>query len=119
MGELVTHFLCNYFLFKLIKHGNLKGHLMRFDKRADKLMNCAGTICLISLSYSQLVIRLEAHVKMADPFTAKQLKKTFLVNTKHILSRELKTIAFSPVKILLFTRENSDVFNSLDELFFA
>ena len=67
MGELVTYFLCNLILFKLIKHGYLKGHLIRFDKMAYKLMDCAGTICLISMSYLQLVIRLEAHFETADP----------------------------------------------------
>ena len=37
-----------------------------------------------------------------------------LVNTKCISSRELKTLEFS---LVLLTRENSDVFNTLDEIY--
>ena len=37
------------------------------------------------------------------------------VNTKYISSRDLKTSKFS---IVLRTRENFDVFNSLDEIYF-
>ena len=40
-------------------------------------------------------------------------KCLFSVNTKYISSRELKTYKFS---LVLRTRENSDVFNSLDEI---
>ena len=48
---------------------------------------------------------------------ATQVKKKFtffLVNTKYISSRELKTSKFS---FLLRTHENSDVFNTLDEIY--
>ena len=38
----------------------------------------------------------------------------FLVNTKYISSRELQTSEFS---LVLRTRENSDVFNTLDEIY--
>ena len=38
----------------------------------------------------------------------------FSVNTKYISSRELKTSKFS---LVLRTRENSDIFNSLDEIY--
>ena len=38
----------------------------------------------------------------------------FSVNTKYISSRELKTSKFS---LVLRTRENSDVFNSRDEIY--
>ena len=38
----------------------------------------------------------------------------FLVNTKYISSRELKTSKFS---FVLRTHENSDVFNTLDEIY--
>ena len=38
----------------------------------------------------------------------------FLVKTKYISSRELKTLKFS---FVLHTRENSDVFNTLDEIY--
>ena len=41
-------------------------------------------------------------------------KFTFLVNTKYISSRELKTSKFS---FVLRTHENSDVFNTLDEIY--
>ena len=40
----------------------------------------------------------------------------FSVNTKYISSRELKTSKFS---LVLRTRENSDIFNSLDEIYFV
>ena len=40
----------------------------------------------------------------------------FSVNTKYISSRELKTSTFSPV---VRARENSDVFNSLDEIYLS
>ena len=39
---------------------------------------------------------------------------TFFVNTKYLSSLELKTSEFS---LVLPTRENSDVFNTLDEIF--
>ena len=39
----------------------------------------------------------------------------FLVNTKYISSCELKISEFS---LVLHTRENSDVFNTLDEIYF-
>ena len=38
----------------------------------------------------------------------------FLVNTKYFSSRELKTLKFS---FVLRTHENSDVFNTLDEIY--
>ena len=38
----------------------------------------------------------------------------FSVNTKYISSGEFKTLEFSRV---LHTRENSDVFNTLDEIY--
>ena len=39
----------------------------------------------------------------------------FLVNTKYMSSRELKTSKFS---FVLCTHENSDVFNTLDEIYY-
>ena len=41
-------------------------------------------------------------------------KFTFFVNTKYIQSRELKTSEFS---IVLRTPENSNIFNTLDEIY--
>ena len=40
----------------------------------------------------------------------------FFINTKHISSSELKT---SKISLVLHTRENSDVFNTLDEIYFV
>ena len=47
-------------------------------------------------------------------YKIKRKKNTFLVNTKYISSRELKTSKFS---FVLRTHENSDVFNTLDEIY--
>ena len=44
----------------------------------------------------------------------KKYKISFFVNTIYIPSRELKTSEFS---LVLHTRENSDVFNILDEIY--
>ena len=47
--------------------------------------------------------------------TSIKLKKIlFLVNTKYISSRDLKTSKFS---FVLRTHENSDAFNTLDEIY--
>ena len=43
-----------------------------------------------------------------------KLKNLFSVNTKYISSREFKT---SELSLVLHTRENSDVFNKLDEIY--
>ena len=66
------------------------------------------------------MIRLEAW--LTNLLTVNLLKKVKnkkenlfnLVNTKYISSRELKTSKFS---FVLRTHENSDVFNTLDEIY--
>ena len=62
-----------------------------------------------------IVIRLEAWLTNCLTVNfLKSIKNTFLVNTKYISSCELKTWKFS---FVLRTHENSDVFNTLDEIY--
>ena len=66
--------------------------------------------CIFSTSFS---VGETLHV--ADK-KVRNKKKSYLfsVNTKYISSRELKTSEFS---LVLRTRENSDVFKTLDEIY--
>ena len=65
-----------------------------------------------------IVIRLEAwllnYLKSSKMYKIKRKKILFTVNTKYMSSRELKTSKFS---LVLRTRENYDVFNTLDDMY--
>ena len=52
--------------------------------------------------------------KSSKKYKIKRKFTFFIVNTKYISSRELKTSIFS---FVLRTHENSDVFNTLDEIY--
>ena len=54
------------------------------------------------------------NVNLLKKYKIKRKFTFYLVNTKYILARELKTSKFS---FVLRSHENSDVFNTLDEIY--
>ena len=80
-----------------------------------KLLGFAKIISfLFSFSISPYSVGETLHVAYKKYKIKKKKNLLFLVNTKYVSSRELKTSEFS---FVLCTRENSDVFNTFDEIY--
>ena len=65
-------------------------------------------------SYQKVCSRLDELNENYSIYCKIKRKFTFLVNTKYISSRELKTSKFS---FVVRTHEKSDVFNTIDEIY--